>query len=90
MCTNFWDRQTDRQTDGRTDGQTEKFNTISLRFTGDNLRVIDASADGASENFRVLSTGTAYDVIIFKFQGGGQLPQVAPPLRAPMVCSSIR
>ena len=30
------DRQTDRQTDGRTDGQTEKFNTISLRFTGDN------------------------------------------------------
>ena len=28
MRTNFWDRQTD--------GQTEKFNTISLRFTGDN------------------------------------------------------
>ena len=30
--------QTDRQTDTdwRTDGQTEKFNTISLRFTGDN------------------------------------------------------
>ena len=45
-----------------------------------NLRVIDASAEGASENFRVFSTRTAYDVIIFKFQGGGgQLPQVAPP-----------
>ena len=28
-------------------------------------------------------TETAYDVIIFKFQGGGQLSQVAP-LRAPM------
>ena len=43
-----------------------------------NLRVFDASAGGASENFRVFSTGTAYDVIVFKFQGGGQLPQVAP------------
>ena len=29
--------QTDRRTDGRTDGQTEKFNTISRRFTGDNM-----------------------------------------------------
>ena len=28
--------QTDGRTDGRTDGQTEKFNTTSLRFTGDN------------------------------------------------------
>ena len=32
-----------------------------------NLRVFDESAEGASENFRVFSTGTAYDVIIFKF-----------------------
>ena len=28
---------TDGQTDGQTDGRTEKFNTISLRFTGDNV-----------------------------------------------------
>ena len=42
-----------------------------------NLRVFDG------ENYRVFSTGAAYDVIIFKFQGRGQLPQVAP-LRAPM------
>ena len=34
MCVQIFG--TDRQTDGRTDGQTEKFNTISLRFTGDN------------------------------------------------------
>ena len=32
MRTNFWDRQTD--------GQTEKFNTISLRFTGDNIKIL--------------------------------------------------
>ena len=44
-----------------------------------NLRVFDASAEGSSENFRVFYTGTAYDVIFFKFQGEGQLPQVAPP-----------
>ena len=43
------------------------------------LRVFDASAECASENFTVISTRTAYDVIIFKFQGG-QLPQFAPPL----------
>ena len=45
-----------------------KIFAIFRRF-GLNLRVFDAS---------VFSTGTAYDVIIFKFQGG-QLPQVAPP-----------
>ena len=44
-----------------------------------NLRVFDASAEGASENFRVFSTGTAYDVIIFKFQGGGNCPRLPPP-----------
>ena len=32
------DGQTDRQTDRQTDGQTEKFNTISLRFTGDKYK----------------------------------------------------
>ena len=52
-------------------------------------RVSIASAEGASENFRVFSTGTAYDVIIFKFKGGGQLPQVAPPLRAPMAALKV-
>ena len=35
------DGQTDRQTDRQTDGQTEKFNTISLRFTGDNKKIDD-------------------------------------------------
>ena len=50
-----------------------------------NLRVLDASAEGASENFRVFSTGTAYDVIIFKFQGGGATAPGRLPLRASMV-----
>ena len=50
-----------------------------------NLNVFDASAEGASENFRVVSTETAYDVIIFKFQGGGNCPRLPHPLRAPMV-----
>ena len=36
-----------------------------------------ASADGASEKFRVFYTGTANDVIIFKFQGAFAPP--APP-----------
>ena len=35
-----------------------------------NLRIEDASAGGANENFRVFCTETAYDVIIFKFQVG--------------------
>ena len=45
-----------------------------------NLRVIDASDEGASENFRVFSMETAYDVIIFKFQGGGggNCPRLPP------------
>ena len=43
-----------------------------------NLRVFDASAEGASENFRVSTTGTAYDVIIFKFQGGATAPGCPP------------
>ena len=54
-----------------------KFSRFFRRFRL-NFRVFDASAEGASENFRVFFTGTAYDVIIFKFHGGGQLPQVAP------------
>ena len=54
-----------------------------------NLRVFDASAGGASENFRVFSTGTAYDVIIFKFQEGGTTAPGCPPLRAPMLLPLI-
>ena len=32
-----------------------------------------------NDNFWVFCTETAYEVIIWKFRGGGQLPQVAPP-----------
>ena len=56
-----------------------KFSGYNRRFRL-NLRVFNASAE--VENFRALCTKTAYDVIIFKFQGR-QLSQVAP-LRAPM------
>ena len=44
-----------------------------------NLRVFDVTAEGASEYFRVFSTGTAYYVIIFKFQGAGQLLRLPSP-----------
>ena len=60
-----------------------KILTIFRRFRLLKWRVIYASAEEASEKFRVFCTERAYDVTIFKFQGGGQLPQVAP-LRAPM------
>ena len=46
-----------------------------------NLGVFHASAEGASEKFRVFYRGTAYDVIIFKFQGGAFAPP-APPADA--------
>ena len=48
-----------------------------------NLRVFDASSEGASDIFRE----AAYDVIIFKFQGGGNCPRL-PRLRAPMALNS--
>ena len=54
-----------------------KFSLFFRRFRL-NLRVFYASAEGASENFAVFSTGTAYDVIIFKFQGGGNCPRLPP------------
>ena len=38
------------------------------------LSVFNASAQGARENFRVFYRGTAYDVIIFKFQVRGIAP----------------
>ena len=36
------------------------------------------------ESFGVFCMDTAYDIIIFKLQGGGQLPQVDPPPLSPM------
>ena len=41
-----------------------------------NLRIFDASAEGTEGMF---STGTAYDVIIFKIQGGAAAPGCPPP-----------
>ena len=41
----------------------------AFRSIGSVLKVTKASAEGASETFRDLFTKTAYDVIIFKFQG---------------------
>ena len=42
------------------------------------LRIF-VSAGGASEKFRVFCTETAYDVIIFKFEGGGNCPRMPHP-----------
>ena len=39
--------------------------------------MFNTSAEGASTKLKVFCMGTAYDVIIFKFHGGGQSP---PPL----------
>ena len=47
-----------------------------------NLGVFHASAKGASEKFSVFYRGTAYDVIIFEFQGGVIRPP-APPCGRP-------
>ena len=47
------------------------------------LRVLDASAEGSSENFRVVCTERAYDVIVFKFQGLGNCPRLSPPSGRP-------
>ena len=43
------------------------------------IGVFNVSAEGASEKFRALYRETAYDVIIFKFQGGAFAPPPAPP-----------
>ena len=45
----------------------------SLGFFVNNLRVFIASAKGASEseNFRLFRRKAAYDVLFFKFHGGG-------------------
>ena len=48
-------------------------------------RVSIASAEGASQNFRVICRTAAYDVIFFKFQGGGKCPP-CPPCGRPWVC----
>ena len=55
----------------------QKFSRFFRRFRL-NLKVFGASADGASENFRVFSTGTAYDVI-FSNSRGGNCPRLPPP-----------
>ena len=41
-----------------------------------------ASAEGASENFRVFGRTAAYDIIFFKFQGGGDGATAPPPAGA--------
>ena len=47
-----------------------------------------ASAESAGEGFNLgYFARAAYDVIIFKFQGGGQLPQVAPSRIRHNLCS---
>ena len=54
-----------------------------------NLGVFNASAEGASEKFRVFYRGTAHDVITFKFQGGIRPPPCSPlltPMGAGDVC----
>ena len=67
----------------RADGKKRKNYTIFRRFRL-NLCVFNASAEGASEKFRLFYRGTAYDVIIFKFQWGHSPPCPLPPLLTPM------
>ena len=55
---------------------------IFLRFRL-NLGVIDASAECARQKFRVFYRGTAYDVILFKFQGVGVVVIRPPPRPRP-------
>ena len=47
-----------------------------------------ASAEGASENFKVFCRTAAYDVIFFQIPGGGAVPPLTP-LRAPMPTQQI-
>ena len=56
-----------------------------------NLKVKDSSkmsAEGACENFRIFFTGTVYDVIIFKFQGGN-CPRLPSPSGRPWFTSAV-
>ena len=62
---------------GAPTARTEFF--VIVRHFRLNLRVFDASTEGASEHFWVFSTGAAYDVIIFEFQGGGATAPGCPP-----------
>ena len=45
-----------------------------------NILLFVASAEGASETFRVFRMRAAYDVIFFKFQGEGESTPFVPPL----------
>ena len=47
-----------------------------------------ASAEGASENFKVFCRTAAYDVIVFQIPRGGAVPPLTP-LRAPMPTQQI-
>ena len=66
----------------RANGENNSNFAIFRRFRL-NLGVFNASAEGASEKFRVFYTGTANDVIIFKFQGGLRPPcSLVTPMHA--------
>ena len=54
----------------------------TVKKNGLKYRVSIASTKGASENFRVFCRTAAYDVIFFKFQGGGKCPPLPPPAGA--------
>ena len=60
----------------RANGANEKFREF---FDVLDVRVVDASAKGASHNFKVFCTETTYGVIIFKFQGGDNCSRFPPP-----------
>ena len=65
----------------RAEGANENVCVFLRRFRL-KYRVFKASAVGASEKFRVFCGTAAHDVIFFKFQGGGQVPPLAPPAGA--------
>ena len=56
---------------------------VSFGVFTPSFMLIRASAGGASKNFIAFCLQTAYDVIIFKFQGGASAPPCTP-LPAPM------
>ena len=56
-----------------------------------NILLFVASAEGASETFRVFRMRAAYDVIFFKFQGEGEsTPFVPPPCGAYGCCQTTQ
>ena len=57
--------------------QAQTTNVAFLRPFRLNYIVFITSAEGASEIFRILCRTAAYDVIFFKFRGGGKRPLLA-------------